>query len=311
MSWKSVWKLYELLDRADINGTVIADFFAEQGAKVRVETLAGETGTTDLVEVRIAGSQGKSAGGKAPTLCIAGSLGGVGGRPAITGIVSDADGALVALASGLKLLTMKAKGDAAAGDVVVRTTICGNAPTMPHHPVPFMSSHIDFVTLKKKIVDLTADAVVITETSRGNRIANYPSFGITPTVKEGWILKVSEDALDIMERVTGEMSRVIPLSMQDITPVTNGLHHLNGLGELPEGCRLPCLGVGLTSVLPISGAAPGVTNLAALEPAVRFVVEVAKEYGAGNFRFYEEEEYQQLCRLYGPMSRLFTPGQPE
>ena len=309
MCLKSTMAIYELLDCATVDGKVICDYFAAQGAQTYMECLNGPEGSTDFVEIRISGVTGRQHGGRAPTLCIAGSLGGIGGRPAISGIVSDADGALVALACACKALDMAKKGDPLQGDLVVRTTICTNAPTMPHNPVPFMSSYIDFVTLKKRIIDQDADAILITETSRGNRVANYPIFGITPTIKCGWILGVSEDALYAMERVTGEPARVIPLSMQDLTPVTNGIHHLNGLGELPAGTTSPCIGIGLTSPLPISGAASGVSSVTNLEVAVRYVMEIAKEYSAGHFSFYCEEDYTELTRRYGDMSRLFTDGE--
>ena len=308
MCLKSTMAIYDLLDCAYVDGKKVCRFFTEAGAAASWKRLVGAQGSTDLVEIRIPGSKGRQAGGTSPTLCIAGSLGGIGGRPTISGIVSDADGAIVALACANKAIDMANKGDRLCGDLVVRTTICPNAPTMPHHPVPFMNSYVDFVTLKKEIIDNSADAVVITETSRGNRVANYPVFGITPTVKDGWILSVSEDAVDAMERVTGEPARVIPLSMQDITPVTNGVHHLNGLGEMPAGAQMPSIGVGLTAPLPISGAAPGVTSVTHLEQAVRFVMEVAKSFTAGQFSFYQEEEYAELTRRYGRMSALFTEG---
>ncbi len=308
MCLMNTMRIYELLDRASIDGNSVVDYFAQQGAEVWKKTLYGDEGCTDLVEIRIPGVEGKLSSGNAPTLCIAGSLGGVGGRPAVTGIVSDADGALVALAVASKVLSMKRNGDWLQGDLVVRTTICGNAPTMEHHPVPFMSSYVDFVTLKEEIVDKEADAIIVTETSRGNRVANYPNFGITPTVKAGWILKTSEDAIDIMERVTGEPAKVIPISMQDLTPVTNGVYHLNGLCEMPAGTTAPCIGVGITSLLPISGAAPGVTNVTNLEMAVRFVLEVAKDYTAGRFSFYDKMEYEFLVEKYGNMNHLLTMG---
>ncbi len=309
MSMKSTMAMYELLDSAYVDGESICEYFRAQGAQAETTRLHGADGYTDLVEIRVPGSSGKQKGGTAPTIEVAGSLGGVGGRPAICGIVSDADGALVALACAQKVLGMAKKGDILPGDLVVRTTICTNAPTMPHHPVPFMNSYLDFVTLKKHIIDQSADAILITETSRGNRVANYPVFGITPTVKEGWILKVSEDAIDAMERVTQEPAKVIPLTMQDITPVNNGVHHLNGLGELPEGTKAPCIGIGLTSPLPLSGAAPGVTNVSALEVAVRYAVEVIKGFLMGNFSFYDEEEYSSLVSMYGDMSGLYSGGE--
>ena len=309
MSLKSTLEIYELLDSAYVDGNTVCAFVSEQGAMTKMSRLCGEKGYTDMVEIIVPGTDGRTKGGNAPTIEVAGSLGGIGGRPTICGIVSDADGAVVALACAQKVIKMAQKGDKLPGDLVVRTTICTNAPTMPHHPVPFMDSYLDFVTLKKHIIDQTADAIVITETSRGNRVANYPVFGITPTVKEGWILKVSEDAIDVMERVTQEPAKVIPITMQDITPVTNGIHHLNGLGEVPDGTVAPCFGVGLTSPLPLSGAAPGVTNVSSLEIAVRYVVEVVKGFLMGTFSFYDREEFVSLVSMYGDMTRLYKGGE--
>ena len=91
----------------------------------------------------VSGARGKTAGGDAPTLGIIGRLGGVGARPAAIGLVSDADGAVAALAAAIKLRVMHAAGDRLPGDVIVATHICPNAPTQPHEPVPFLGSPVD------------------------------------------------------------------------------------------------------------------------------------------------------------------------
>lgn len=309
MPLKSTMVLYELLDDAGVDGEKIISTFKQHGAThANWRRLEGKDGFTDLVEVIIEGKRGRRKGGDAPTLNIAGSLGGVGGRPAVTGIVSDADGALVALATALKLLVMQSRGDGIHGDVIVRTTICPNAPTMPHHPVPFMDSYVEFGKLKREIIADEADALVVVETSRGNRIINHNGFAVTPTIKEGWILKISEDICNVAERVMGRMPVYVPLSMQDITPFDNGLHHLNGLGELPAGCVAPAIGVAITSEIPVSGAASGSSCIVDLEPAVRFCVEVAKEYTAGNLAFYDKEEFERIVKRYGRMNHLHTMG---
>ncbi|NED80062.1 DUF1177 domain-containing protein, partial [Streptomyces sp. SID11233] len=70
-----------------------------EGSSAQVTTVAGERGSTDFVSVRIPGSRGRTAGGDARTLGIVGRLGGIGARPEVTGLVSDADGAVSALAA--------------------------------------------------------------------------------------------------------------------------------------------------------------------------------------------------------------------
>lgn len=90
----------------------VTDLFKERGnVEVTVENVKGDEGDTDCVTILIKGSEGKSVGGSAPTLGIIGRLGGLGARPEVTGFVSDGDGALAALAAGLKLTEMNTKGD--------------------------------------------------------------------------------------------------------------------------------------------------------------------------------------------------------
>jgi hypothetical protein len=105
---KQVIETYELLDRKDASGSLVADYLRsiDPGAQVETYPLAGPQGYTDMVKVRIPGTQGKSQGGSAPTIGILGRLGGIGARPEVVGFVSDGDGALAALSIAAKLLDM-------------------------------------------------------------------------------------------------------------------------------------------------------------------------------------------------------------
>ncbi len=216
---KQVIDVYELLDDATITGAKVADALRARGLNlVQVYEIVGESGKTDFIRVLIPGTHGKHAGGSSPTLGIIGRLGGIGARPERTGLVSDADGAIAALACAFKLGEMWAKGDRVAGDVIVATHICPNAPTQPHSPVPFMGSPVDMKTMNAYEVDPDMDAILSIDTTKGNRIVNHRGFAVSPTVKEGWILRVSEEILDIVEWSTGNSPVILPISMQDITP---------------------------------------------------------------------------------------------
>ncbi|WP_457292055.1 DUF1177 family protein, partial [Pseudomonas azotoformans] len=98
------------------------------------------------------------------------------------GVVSDADGAIAAISAALKLAEMQRKGDVLAGDVIVTTHICPNAPTRPHDPVDFMDSPIDDVTMNDNEVVAGVDAILSIDTTKGNRIINHKGFAISPTV---------------------------------------------------------------------------------------------------------------------------------
>jgi len=306
---KQVLEVYELLDGAEVSGGDVAALLRSRGLDdVTVKTISGKRGKTDFINVRVAGTEGKMSGGSAPTLGVIGRLGGVGARPEMVGIVSDGDGAVTALSVALKLADMRMKGDGLRGDVVVATHICPRAPIRPHRPVPFMGSPVDIAVMNREEVDGSMDAVLSIDTTKGNRIVKWRGFAITPTVKEGWVLKVSDDLLDIMEVTTGRIPRVCPITTQDITPYGTGIDHINSIVQPATATDAPVVGVAITTETPVPGCATGASHVTDIEEAARFVLEVAKVYGKGLCRFYDEDEWQLIVERYGPLKILQTKG---
>jgi len=309
MALKQVIEIYELLDDAKINGEAVASLLKERGIDdVEVRSIEGERGKTDSIKIAIPGSAGKKSRGHSPTLGVIGRLGGVGARPQMIGLVSDADGALTALSIALKLADMKKRGDVLPGDVIITTHICPNAPVTPHEPVPFMGSPVEMKSLNDLEVDLQMDAILSIDATKGNRIINQRGFAISPTVKEGYILRVSEDLLGIMEITAGKRPSVFAITTQDITPYGNGLFHLNSIMQPCVATHAPVAGVAITTESVVPGCATGANHVVDIEEAVRFSVEVAKHFGAGKCRFYDEEEFKTMVDLYGPMRHLQTLG---
>ncbi|MEV0841654.1 DUF1177 domain-containing protein [Actinocatenispora sera] len=309
MSWRHVIDAYELLDDPAVTGDAVAKYLVDCGASTpAVHTVRGDKGSTDFVRLTIPGRRGRSAGGDAPTLGVIGRLGGLGARPEQIGFVSDGDGALTAVAVAAKLSAMHARGDVLDGDVVVATHICPDAPTRPHDPVPFMDSPVDLAAMNEHEVDPGADAVLSVDTTKGNRIVNVNGFAISPTVKQGWILRVSEDLLAVQQRVTGSLPAVLPLAMADITPYGNGAYHVNSILQPTTSTAAPVVGVAITTETPVAGSATGATQLSSVESAVRFCIEVAKDFGRGVLRFHDQAEFDHLVHRYGPMTALQTQG---
>jgi hypothetical protein len=296
MALKQVIEIYELLDSPKANGERVASVFKQRGIdEIEVVPIRGERGKTDSIKVLISGSKGRRSGGNAATLGVIGRLGGVGARPQMIGLVSDSDGAIASLSIALKLADMKEQGDVLPGDVIVATHVCPDAPTTPHEPVPFM-------------VDPQMDAILSIDTTKGNRIINQRGFAISPTVKEGYILKVSEDLLRIMEISTGRRPSVFAITTQDITPYGNDLFHLNSIMQPCVATRAPVVGIAVTTESVVPGCATGASHIVDIEEIVRFSIEVAKQSGAGQCRFYDEEEFKKILKLYGPMKHLQTVG---
>jgi hypothetical protein len=309
MALKQVIEIYELLDSSKVDGERVASLLKGRGIRdIELVSIQGEKGKTDSIKIWIPGSRGKRSGGNLPTLGVIGRLGGVGARPQMIGLVSDADGAVAALSVALKLADMKEQGDVLLGDVIVATHICPGAPTTPHEPVPFMGSPVDMKSLNDHEVDPRMDAILSIDTTKGNRIVNHRGFAISPTVKEGYILRVSEDLLGIMEISTGRRPSVFAITTQDITPYGNELFHLNSIMQPSVATNAPVVGIAMTAESVVSGCATGASHVVDIEEAVRFSIEVAKNFGLGKCQFYDEGEFKRMVELYGPMRHLQTLG---
>jgi len=310
MTLKQVIEAVDLLDSAKVTGQQVGESLVSRGWRAwRVETVEGERGTTDFITVTFPGREGKRGGGNAPTLGIIGRLGGIGARPTVIGLVSDADGAVTAVACALKLADMANAGDQLSGDIVVATHICPHAPTIPHDPVPFMGSPVDIATMNQHEVHPEMDAILSIDTTRGNWVINRRGFAISPTVKEGFILKVSPDLLQVMAVVTGQPPAVLPITTQDITPYGNEVDHINSIMQPATATDAPVVGVALTAETVVPGCASGASQVMDIEMAVRFCLEVAKAFGQGECTFYDVQEFGRLVALYGSMKHLQTKGQ--
>lgn len=302
---KHVIESFELLGSSAITGDRVAEVVGDRGATdVRVTTVE-EKARTQFIRFTIPGMSGTASGKAARTLGLVGNLGGLSGNPEIRGLVSDADGAVTALAVALRLLDLRAAGESLSGDVIVATHICTSAPTIPHEPVPFMGNPtFKAITKTRNYVDPAMEAILHVETSRANRVVNARGFAITPTIKEGYILRVSNDLMDIYQNVTGQWPVIVPLGTIDLTPIDNGLYHLNGMAQENVVTDAPIVGVALTSAMPIAGSTSGASQIMDIEAAARFAIEVAKGYTAGRVNFYDSSEFERIIALYGSMKHL-------
>jgi hypothetical protein len=139
-------------------------------------------------------------------------------------------------------------------------------------------------------------------------VINHRGIAISPTVKSGYILKFNDDLLRIMEMTTGDLPVTFAVTTQDITPYGNGVYHLNSILQPAVATDAPVVGVAITAKTAVPGCGTGASHEVDIAQAVRFCIEVAKEYTQGNFEFYDKEEYERLVKLYGSMKHLQTLG---
>jgi hypothetical protein len=300
---RQVLDVIDMLDRP-VRGDDVAQELKRSGLEVTVTPVTDHIGSTDFLSVTIPGSSGRLSGGTAPTTGIVGRLGGIGARPAAVGMVSDADGAIAVLAAAMKLGSMRDRGDQLPGDVIVTTHVCPDAPTQPHDPVPFMGSPVDMATMNRLEVRPEMDVVLSVDATKGNRVVNHKGIAITPTIKSGWVLPVSDDLLDIYQQVTGHAPVVVPITTFDITPYGNGLSHVNSIVQPAVATDRPVVGVAVTAEVAVPGCATGANHASDVALAATFCIEVAKAVGADRCRFYDPDEFALATAAYGDLARL-------
>ncbi|MCS7462227.1 DUF1177 domain-containing protein [Paenibacillus doosanensis] len=309
MTLKQTLLALDVMDSGYVTGEKVKELFNEyKDVSVTVTVVKGDKGSTDFIKIVVPGTNGKSKGGDAPTFGIIGRLGGIGARPTRIGLVSDADGAVAAVASALKLAEMQTRGDSLKGDVIITTHICPDAPTRPHEPVDFMDSPVDILTMNQHEIVPEMEAILSIDTTKGNRVINHKGIAISPTVKEGYILRMSEDLLRIMEMTTGQLPVTFPITMQDITPYGNDLYHINSILQPAVATDAPVVGVAVTAQSAVPGCGTGASHEIDIASAVRFSVEVAKEVTNGTCEFYNKAEFDRILSLYGSMKVLQTSG---
>jgi hypothetical protein len=123
-------------------------------------------------------------------------------------------------------------------------------------------------------------------------------------VKEGYILRVADDLVRIMETTTGRPAVTFPITMQDITPYGNNIYHINSILQPSIATDAPVVGVAISAETVVPGSATGASHEIDIAAVVKFVVEVAKEFGRATAEFYDAKEFGRLHELYGSMHRL-------
>ena len=155
------------------------------------------------------------------------------------------------------------------------------------------------------------EAILSIDTTKGNRVVNHKGIAISPTVKEGYILRVCERLIDLLEITTGKPAVTFPLSIQDITPYENGLYHLNSILQPAIATCAPVVGVAITAETTVPGSGTGASHEVDIAMAARFAIETAKEFTEGTLDFYDKQEFTLLQESYGSLACFQTSGLKE
>lgn len=312
MSLNYLSQVYNLLDSPDVDGEKMSELLrsvASDDAVITVTSLPYEApeDTSQLchfIKIVIPGTEGKHREGAYPTLGIIGRLGAQQAQPDRIGLVSDADGSVVAFASAMKLLDMATKGQRLKGDVIITSHIATHVSITPHDPVDFMGMPVSSTTMNQYEVDERMDAILSIDTSKGNSIIKQRGIAISPTAKQGYILRVAPDLVRLLEYATGDVAKTFPITTQDISPYDNGVYHFNSIMQPHVATHAPVVGLAITAKSVVPGCETGASYESELVDATRFTVEVAKQFCWHKIRFYQQDEYELLYNLYGSLAQI-------
>ncbi|QGR19573.1 DUF1177 family protein [Stygiolobus azoricus] len=205
------------------------------------------------------------------------------------GLVSDADGAIVSLTVLMEILNLYENGFDIPVNVTVITNLSTNARLIPHQPFYFMIPLIGLEEAMKYEVDKNSDTLISIDSTKGNKTAKFKDFAITHVVKEGYILRVVDEIIDIYTRVTGHEPYFVPLTTGDLTPLSFNVYHISTLISPWMYTNAAVLGVATVSTYPIPGYVTGVMDITMLEHASRFIVELIKYLDNERLIYYDNE----------------------
>ena len=300
---RHVIEIYDLLSDPSARGPQVAALF--DGSRTALTETADDAGRhVDFIKIVFPGSAGKMSGGSAPTLGILGTLGGLRIPGLSKGLVSDADGAVVALACALRLEQMSGFGERYKGDVIVATHVCQEAIEEPHEPYSFMRGPLSKRDMTAPQVDPDMDAILSIDTSRGNRVWQ-PRWLRHHVSGQRGLGAEGESRLAARHGIhDGPGARGLPDRHAGHHPLRKRTHphqRDHAAGDLDRGARRR---VALTTRAVVPGIGTGVAHLTHLEVAGRFCLGTAEAFGAGDCTFYDAAEFARLVELYGSMGHL-------
>ncbi|AWR93790.1 DUF1177 family protein [Acidianus brierleyi] len=211
------------------------------------------------------------------------------------GIVSDADGAIISLTSMIEWAKNYSEIE---GEAIFSTNISLDAKLIPHKPFNFMVPLVGLDDALRLEVDKEAQFLISVDSTKGNRIAKYNDFAISHIIKDGYILKIPDEIIDIYEKVTEHEPYFVALTSGDLTPMEINAYHISTFLSPWLYTESPILGLATVSKYPIPGYETGVQNVTMLERASRFSIEVLKYYFSGG-DIYSEEELSSLKNVLG------------
>lgn len=290
-------EVLDLLTSAEVNGTMLVEYLNSLGScEAQVECVCGLNGSYKTLKVTITGTDGAISGGGSPTLGFVGQVGDQASSQSKNERIPDYIGTSIVLLTATKILQMNKSGNALRGDVILSAQISSNTATSEN------------TTLQKEVpthteVSQFMDAVISIGSYKREKVGYHKGIAISPTVKEGYILKLSDDLWALAKKNTDVLPISLPLSQQDIIPRETGLPQAHTILQPSRATSAPVVGIGIQNEK-ASGQGLETCFSERIESTGRFLATVATAFTNGECSFFDEQEFTLLRTSYGDMSHF-------
>lgn len=298
MRTPEIIELADLLSQNDFGSNELVDYLKSVGpADAEIQLVHTVDSSIEILKVIIKGTEGAFSGGTRPTLGIVSQLSNCKSTIEGIGCIDMNAGVFSVLVAAYELLHITKTEGGILGDVMFAVFIGSDV-------TPKLRALISFLSDNSFGISQHMDAVLSVGTSKFFERENDGSIAVSPTVKEGYILKISDDILDVFSRQSNQAIEALTITQQDIIPTEKGMTQRTNLLQPSTKTSAPVVGISIGSSAALSNEDGRVVSLKDIGRIATGCLDIARSYGANECVFYDEEEFTELRVSYGNMSHF-------
>ena len=292
MYFNRVLEIQDLLTGGNVQGQQVADYLNNiyqsppSTTTTYTQVSSAPDQQSDVVTTQIASNA------PSPGLMAVGQGNAIANQGAYH-IASDADGIICALVVAAELLKMTGNGLSLNKSITISTHIRYAANDMD------ISDDLDVLISQQQTTGRMFDGILTVRALKDNSRTNFRGFGISPTVKEGWILPMSGDLFRLAGETSGELPQMLPITMYDITRGNNNVPlRANNLLTPNIFTDKPVVGIGISTQTKPPRQRANASHFVDIEETVRFIVEAALAYDRNALTLYDAGMFARAKARY-------------
>jgi hypothetical protein len=277
-----------------VTGQIVADYLnsiyqSSPEATTDVQEIAAASGQKTSVIITQINADVSSA---LPGLMVIGQ-GGEVNKTGSYNLVSDSDGIVCALDVAARLLEMKKAGSYFNRNATIATHIRTADGDMQ------MNDDLDVLISQTQTSGRVFDGILTVRSVKSNSLTSFRGFCITPTIKEGWILPMSGDLFKLAGETSGEVPKMLSITMYDIMRGSNNASpRINNLLTPNITTDRPVVGIGIATQTKSPEFRANASHFSDIEEASRFIIEAILAFDKDELKLYDSEMFTRAKTRY-------------